>query len=93
MRLLITVLIGVGALASAAFVVLYAVGSRAWFRSAVGQNLMALAAVLLGLTGLWLAGRAVGPLPTWLWAGGIGALDAVMWWRVAILWRIQRRRG
>jgi uncharacterized membrane protein len=87
----ITVLITVGFLAMVAFVALYAVGSPDWRRSPMGRNLMALPAVLGSLLGLWLLARVLGPLPLWLWASGIAALDAVMWWRVVILWRIQRK--
>lgn len=92
MRLAITVLIAAGFAAMAAFVVLYAIGSPGWRKSPTGQNLMALPAVLGSLLLLWLLGRAFGPLPLWLWLTGIAALDAVMWWRVAILWHLQHRR-
>jgi hypothetical protein len=85
-----TVLIAVGAAAMLVFVVLYAVGSRGWYRTAVGRNLMALPAVLAALLLLWLARRLVA-VPDWVWWGGLASLDAVMWWRVAILWRLQRR--
>lgn len=89
---MITALIAVGFAAMVAFVALYATGSRGWYRTPVGRNLMALPAVLLGLLGLWLLSRAFGPLPLWMWVGGLGSLDAVMVWRVAILWRLQHRR-
>lgn len=90
MRVLITALIAVGFVAMLAFIGLYF--RSPWWRTPVGRNLMALPAVLGGLLGLWLLGRLV-HLPTWLWAGGIAALDAVMWWRVVILWRLQHKEG
>lgn len=89
---LVTVLVAVGAAGAATFVGLYS-GSRGWYRTHVGQNLMAMAAVLLGLLVLVLLGRALGPLPRWVWAVGLAALDAVLWWRVVILWRLQRGRS
>lgn len=92
MRLAITIAIVAGFAAAAAFVVLYAVGSPDWRKSPVGQNLMALPAVLGTLLGMWIAGRAFGPLPLWLWLFVIAAMDAVMWWRVVLLWHIQHRR-
>lgn len=88
MREIITVLIALGFVAMVTFVGLYL--RSPWWRSPVGRNLMALPAVLGGLLGLWLLARLV-HLPMWLWAGGIAALDGVMWWRVWILWRLQRR--
>ncbi len=86
----ITVAIAVGFLAMVVFVGLY--WRSSWRTTPLGQNLMALPAVLGGLLGLWLFARVAGPLPTWVWLGGIAALDAVMWWRVWILWRLQHRR-
>lgn len=86
MRAAITALIAAGFLAMVAFVGLYA--RSEWRHSPVGRNLMALPAVLGGLLGLWLLARLV-HIPLAVWAGGIGALDVVMWWRVWLLWRIQ----
>jgi hypothetical protein len=82
----ITIAVAAGFLAMMAFVVLY--WRSDWRHSPVGRNLMALPAVLGGLLGLWLVARMAGPLPMWLWLGGIVSLDAVMWWRVWILWRL-----
>lgn len=90
MRQVITGLIAVGFASMLSFVFLYA--RAPWWRSPVGRNLMALPAVLGGLLGLWLLGRLV-HLPAWLWAAGLASLDVVMWWRVAILYRLQRRGG
>jgi uncharacterized membrane protein YfcA len=83
----ITVAIGAGFLAMVAFIALY--WRSDWRRTPVGRNLMALPAVLGALLGLWLVARVVGDLPMWVWLGGILSLDAVMWWRVWILWRLQ----
>lgn len=87
MKAAITVAIAAGFLAMCAFVGLY--WRSDWRHTSVGRNLMALPAVLGALLGLWLVARIAGPLPVWLWLGGILALDAVMWWRVVILWRLQ----
>jgi len=89
MRAAITAAIAAGFLAMCAFVALYRRSD--WRHTSIGRNLMALPAVLGALLGLWLVARIVGPLPMWLWLGGIVLLDAVMWWRVAILWRLQRQ--
>lgn len=83
----ITVAIGAGFLAMVVFVGLY--WRSDWRHTSVGRNLMALPAVLGGLLGLLLVARVAGTLPMWLWLGGIVSLDAVMWWRVWILWRLQ----
>lgn len=84
-------LVALGAAGGLAFVVLYGWGSRGWHRTAVGRNLMAMGAALTVLLGLSLASWLV-RLPPALWLGGMGALDLVLWWRVVILWRIQRSR-
>ena len=61
-----------------------------WWVSQLGRNLMAKAVVLAGMFGLSLAGYFTRvPMP--VWAGGLGLLGAIIWWRVAILWRIQHR--
>lgn len=91
MTALWAVLVGVGLVGASAFVVLYGWLSREWHRSHIGQNLMAMAAVLAGLLGLSLLGFLV-RVPAALWLGGMASLDAVLWWRVALLWRVQRRR-
>lgn len=93
MRLAITAAIVAGFVPAVAFVVLYAIGSPDWRKSSVGQNLMALPAVLGTLLGLWIAARWVGPLPLWVWLAVLAAMDAVLWWRVVLLWLIQHRRG
>lgn len=62
--------------------------SRGWYHNPVGRNLMAMAASLGGLLALSLAGLVWMP-PAWLFLGGLATLDAVMWWRVVLLWRVQ----
>lgn len=90
MTVLWAVLVAVGFLGALAFVALYAISSRDWHHSPVGRNLVAMAAVLAGLLGLSLVTYLVDVWPV-LWLGGMASLDAVLWWRVAILWRMQRR--
>lgn len=90
MTIAITSAIAVGFFAMVAFVGLY--WHSDWRSSQLGTNLMLLPAVLGALLGLWLLARVAGPLPLWMWLGGIAALDAVMWWRVWILWRLQHNR-
>lgn len=91
MRLLITILVAVGALGAGSYVALSLWRSVGWWRSQVGQNLMAMAAVLFGLLTLLLAGRVLHP-GMWVWIAGLSALDAVLWWRVVILWHLQRKQ-
>lgn len=86
-----SVLLAVGLAGCATFVGSYWWFSRGWHRTAVGQNLMAMAAVLGGMLALSLAGLVWTP-PAWLFLGGMASLDAVMWWRVVLLWRAQRTR-
>lgn len=81
-------LLVVGLAGCLAFMGVYWWGSRGWHRTPVGRNLMAMAAVLAGMLGLSLLGLAW-TLPAWLFLGGMASLDAVMWWRVALLWRAQ----
>lgn len=88
-RDLITLLLGIGAAGCWTFVGLYAWRSRGWQRSDTGRNLMAMMAVLLMLLSLVTMGRWLGPLPQMLWTVLILVLDAVIWWRVIILWRRQ----
>lgn len=82
------ILLTVGLIAQMTFVVLYAAKSREWRRSDLGRNLMAKSVIIGGLLALSLIGLLT-VVPTWVWYGGMISLDAVMWWRVAILWRIQ----
>lgn len=81
-------LLVVGLAGCLTFIGFYSWGSRGWHRTPVGRNLMAMAAVLGGMLALSLAGLAWTP-PAWLFLGGMAFLDAVMWWRVALLWRAQ----
>ena len=85
------VLVAAGLIAALTFVALYAWRSVEWYASAVGRNLMAMAAVLAGMFGLSLVALVV-PVWPWLWLGGMGSLDAVLWWRVVILWRLQHEK-
>lgn len=82
------ILVAVGLAGAVAFVVLYAAGTRDWYRSAIGRNLMAMPAVLAGLFAFTLASMLL-TLPAWVWLGGMGSLDAVLWWRVGLLWKAQ----
>lgn len=88
-RDLVTALFGAGAAGCLVFVALYSWRSRGWQRSDTGRNLMAMMAVLLALLGLVTAARWWGPFPQHLWTVLIAVLDAVIWWRVIILWRRQ----
>lgn len=82
-------LVGVGLVGALTFIVLYAVGSRGWWhRTALGRNLMAMPAVLAGLFALTL-GSLLLPVPAAVWICGLAALDAVLWWRVVLLWKAQ----
>lgn len=89
MNVVWTLLVLVGFLGATTFVGLYAVRSRDWYLSPVGRNLMAMATVLAGLLGLSLAALLV-PIWPWLWLGGMACLDIVLWWLVALLWKVQR---
>lgn len=93
MTLAISIAVGLGAAGSLAFVVLY-LRTRGWYRSPIGRNLMAMAAVLTALLLLVFVVRFIPSLDVrrWLWFGGLCALDAVLWWRVGLLLRLQRRR-
>jgi hypothetical protein len=83
-----SLLVGAGLAGAVAFIGLYAVGSRGWHRTALGRNLMAMPAVLAGLFAVTLASMLL-DLPPWVWLGGMASLDAVLWWRVVLLWRAQ----
>lgn len=84
------VLVAIGLAGALTFVALYAAGSRGWHRTAIGRNLMAMPAVLAGLLALTLA-SLLADLPIWLWLGGMASLDAILWWRVVLLWRAQHQ--
>lgn len=92
MTLAISVAVALGAAGALAFAALY-LRTHAWYRSPVGQNLMAMALVLAGLLLLVFVVRLIPSEVTRraLWLGGLLSLDAVLWWRVALLWRLQRR--
>lgn len=91
-RNFLTGLFALGGFGCLTFVVLYATGSPGWWRTPTGRNLMLVMAILLVLLGLVVAGRWFGPLPRWVWVGGLGTLDVAIWWLVIILWRKQRER-
>lgn len=90
MTALIQVELAFAFLASAAFVVLYALGSP-WRTSEMGRHLMAFMAVTVlelgSLLGLGLGWH----VPLWLFATGFGALDAVVLQRLWLLVKAQRR--
>lgn len=73
------------------FCLLYLIGSPDWRKSALGQNLMAKTALLGLLFGLGLLSLLL-PIPPWIGLVFLAALDAVLYWRVWILWRIQHGR-
>jgi len=82
------VLVALGFAGAAVFAAVYAAGTRSWYRSAVGRNLMAEALVLAGLLALTFA-SAVFRLPPWVWIGGMASLDVVLWVQVWLLLRAQ----
>jgi hypothetical protein len=84
------VLMAVGVAGCLTFVVTYWLGARTWHQTPVGQNLMAMAAVLGALLVLSLV-NIVWDFPEWLWLVGLALLDAVMWWRVVLLWKVQHQ--
>lgn len=84
------VLVAAGFLPAVLFVALY-LRSPGWWRSTMGQNLMVKMAILAGLLGLSLASM-LWRVPPWAWRGGMALLDAAIWWRLAILVRLQRRK-
>lgn len=92
-RDILTALFGVGAAGSWTFVALYAWRSRGWIRSDTGRNLMSMMVVLGTLLSLVTMSRWVGPIPQPVWTGLMVLLDAVIWWRVVILWRRQHERN
>jgi hypothetical protein len=93
LRDFITVLFGAGALGCLVFVTLYAWRSRGWQRVDTGRNLMAMMAVLLTLLALVTVSRWHGPFSPMVWTALLCLLDAVIWWRVIILWRRQHERN
>lgn len=88
------ILTAIGALV---FVVSYVrLTHGAWRRSAVGQNVMALTAVILVVSLLAVSAIVLGvdwPYRNAIRAGAWYAVAAVVWWRVALLFRAQRRAG
>lgn len=84
------VLVVVGLAGCLTFIGTYWWLARSWHHTPVGRNLMAMAFVLAGMLALSLIGLVWMP-PAWLFLGGMASLDAVMWWRVVLLWRVQHR--
>lgn len=84
-----TALTVAGFVPSIGFVALY-LRSPYWWSTQLGQNLMAKAATLALLFGLSLLSLEF-RLPTWVWVALMVTLDAVLWWRLLLLWRIQRK--
>lgn len=83
------ILLGVGFAGALAFVVLYFTRSPGWWRSSIGQNLMAKAGVLALLFGLSFISMFF-ILPQWVGWAVVSGLDVVLWWRVIILWMVQQ---
>lgn len=81
-----------GFVGAATFVVMYGLRSPDWAGSDIGRNLMAKTAILAALLAMSLINLVV-RVPAWLILVGMAALDAVIWWRVAILRRMQRRQA
>ena len=84
------VLVALGLGGALTFVLLYAVGTPDWHRTAIGRVLMAGAVVLAALLTLTLLSLVI-DWPDWIWLVGLAALDAVLWAQVWQLWRIQHR--
>jgi hypothetical protein len=82
-------LTAIDALGALTFFVLYAFGSRGWWRTATGRNFAAMFATLAILLVLVVAARWFGPLPGWVWTGGMATLGITIWWCVGILLRKQ----
>lgn len=84
------------ALGALVFVASYAWRTRgAWRRSAVGRNVMALMVVIVIVSGLAVAGIVWGrnwPHRDLIRIVAWGAVAACVWWRVVILYRVQRRQ-
>lgn len=92
MTALFVMLYGVGSVGALTFAASFVAGSpRSWFRDPISLNLIAMALVLGALLGMVVVSWAVGMLPLWVWVGGLGSLDAVIWWQVILLWSRQRR--
>lgn len=88
MRTAWLVLDAIGFAGALTFIVMYAVGSHGWHRVAIGRNMMAMAVCLAALLGMVLFQLAVRP-PQVVWLLLLAALDATLWWRVALLWKAQ----
>lgn len=87
---MIGLLLGLTAANLVAWVVFIGLYLRSrWWETPIGQNMMVKAVALAVVFGLSLAGY-LWRIPVWIWAGALTALGVVAWWRVVILWRIQR---
>lgn len=89
---LATVLIATGAVGASLFVVVYS-RSR-WWSTPAGCNAMATTVVIAVVLGLAAIRSVVGvdfPARDWFRAGCYLAVNIVVWWRVVLLWAINRR--
>ncbi len=84
-------LLVLGLVGDGMFIILYGLRSPDWASSDIGRNLMAKSVALGVLLAMSLINLVV-RVPPWLILTGMAALDAVIWWRVVILRRVQRRR-
>lgn len=91
LRYWLTAEFAAGAVITLTFVVLYAARSP-WRSTAVGRNVMAVMLVLATFFVLLVVHRAVAPLPIWVWVAAMAVLDAVLLWRLLLLWQAQHDR-
>lgn len=88
MTLVGAVLLAIGLVGEAVFIGLQL--RVRWWDTAVGRNLMAKAVVITGLLGLSLLAYFL-RVPPWIGLGGLALLDAVVWWRNLITWRLRHQ--
>ncbi len=82
----------VAAAAGLLFMVRYTLRSN-WRASVMGRHLMTFMGVMTTILVMWGVARLFGPVPLWIWAVLLGAFDAALIWRVALLWRTQHANG
>lgn len=92
LRTITTLEMFLAAIAGLAFMVLYTLRSN-WRASVMGRHLMTFMGVMTTILVMWGVNRLAGPLPMWVWAVLLGAFDAALIWRVALLWRTQHTNG
>ncbi len=80
----------IGFVAGLTFMILFA-SRLSWPPSEVGKILFVFPAVVTGLLGMSLVSTM---MHVWapLWLAGMASLDAVLWWLVWYLWRLQHPR-